>query len=77
MNDCQNNSTCIPYLENEIHHKYNCTCQAGFHGQLCEKVCCTVLMVIDSVFYNLIIVFFLFWWFIWKEMIENADVVIA
>ncbi|XP_049806323.1 protein crumbs [Schistocerca nitens] len=37
-NACQNNGTCRPYLENEIDHKFNCTCLSGFHGELCEKI---------------------------------------
>lgn len=37
-NPCLNKGTCNPYLENEVLHKYNCSCPNGFHGQRCEKV---------------------------------------
>lgn len=36
-NTCKNNGTCIPYLLNEVFHKFNCTCQNGFQGDTCEK----------------------------------------
>lgn len=35
---CSNNGTCTAYLENETLHKYNCSCQNGFHGKTCKKV---------------------------------------
>lgn len=38
QNPCLNNGTCKPYLENEIYHKFNCSCPNGFHGDTCEKV---------------------------------------
>lgn len=38
VNQCQNNGTCKPYLENETLHRFNCSCTNGFHGDLCEKV---------------------------------------
>lgn len=37
-NPCSNNGTCKPYVENEIHHKFNCSCPNGYHGEKCEKV---------------------------------------
>lgn len=37
-NPCLNNGTCKPYLNNETQHKFNCTCQNGFHGNKCEKI---------------------------------------
>lgn len=35
---CQNQGTCIPYLINENNHRFNCSCQSGFQGHICEKV---------------------------------------
>lgn len=46
-NPCLNNGTCKPYLENEIHHKFNCSCPNGFHGDTCEKV---NILILNSTF---------------------------
>lgn len=37
-NQCLNNGSCKPYLENETIHKFNCSCPNGFQGPICEKV---------------------------------------
>lgn len=37
-NQCVNGGTCKPYLENEVNHRFNCTCPNGFYGPLCEQV---------------------------------------
>lgn len=34
---CLNEGTCIPFLENEVEHKFNCSCPNGFQGATCEK----------------------------------------
>lgn len=43
---CENNGICIPYLEKEIEHKFNCSCQHGFQGAKCEKI--TTMSLITS-----------------------------
>lgn len=35
---CKNNGTCVPYLEHESIHLFNCTCDSGFYGKTCETV---------------------------------------
>uniref|UniRef100_A0A6B2E8N3 Putative cadherin egf lag seven-pass g-type receptor n=1 Tax=Phlebotomus kandelakii TaxID=1109342 RepID=A0A6B2E8N3_9DIPT len=35
---CLNDGICIPYLENETLHKFNCSCRSGFQGSTCEKI---------------------------------------
>ncbi|CAB0009625.1 unnamed protein product, partial [Nesidiocoris tenuis] len=35
-NPCKNGGTCIPYLEGETTHKFNCSCTNGFQGHVCE-----------------------------------------
>uniref|UniRef100_A0A0A9W8L0 Protein crumbs homolog 2 n=2 Tax=Lygus hesperus TaxID=30085 RepID=A0A0A9W8L0_LYGHE len=35
-NPCQNGGTCIPYLEGETVHKFNCSCTNGYQGSVCE-----------------------------------------
>ncbi|BET00878.1 Laminin G domain [Nesidiocoris tenuis] len=37
-NPCKNGGTCIPYLEGETTHKFNCSCTNGFQGHVCETV---------------------------------------
>lgn len=37
-NQCLNNGSCKPYLENETIHKFNCSCPNGFQGPVCEKI---------------------------------------
>lgn len=37
-NPCLDGGTCKPYVENEVQHKFNCSCANGFHGDTCEKV---------------------------------------
>lgn len=34
---CLNEGTCIPFLENETDHKFNCSCPNGFQGSTCQK----------------------------------------
>ncbi|XP_046404565.1 protein crumbs isoform X2 [Ischnura elegans] len=34
---CENNGSCTPYLEGEVHHRFNCTCPQGFRGKMCER----------------------------------------
>ncbi|XP_071442369.1 protein crumbs isoform X3 [Hetaerina americana] len=34
---CKNNGSCTPYLEGEVHHRFNCTCPQGFRGKMCER----------------------------------------
>lgn len=35
---CLNNGICIPFVVNEVDHRFNCTCADGFQGQTCDKV---------------------------------------
>ncbi|XP_061505186.1 protein crumbs isoform X1 [Anopheles gambiae] len=35
---CLNGGTCVPYLENETQHKFNCSCHQGFQGKTCDTV---------------------------------------
>ncbi|XP_021706793.1 protein crumbs isoform X1 [Aedes aegypti] len=35
---CLNGGGCIPYLENETQHKFNCSCKQGFQGMTCDTV---------------------------------------
>ncbi|XP_058822822.1 protein crumbs isoform X2 [Topomyia yanbarensis] len=35
---CLNGGACIPYLENETQHKFNCSCRQGFQGKTCDTV---------------------------------------
>lgn len=35
---CKNDGFCVPYLEDETDHKFNCTCKNGFYGLTCETV---------------------------------------
>ncbi|XP_054726522.1 protein crumbs isoform X4 [Anastrepha obliqua] len=44
---CQNGGYCKPYLVNETEHLFNCTCQHGFQGNICEKTT-TISMVVSS-----------------------------
>ncbi|XP_023158448.1 protein crumbs isoform X2 [Ceratitis capitata] len=44
---CQNGGNCKPYLVNETEHLFNCTCQHGFQGDICEKTT-TISMVVSS-----------------------------
>ncbi|XP_036327522.1 protein crumbs isoform X3 [Rhagoletis pomonella] len=44
---CQNGGYCKPYLVNETEHLFNCTCQHGFQGDICEKTT-TISMVVSS-----------------------------
>ncbi|XP_078685403.1 uncharacterized protein LOC144918448 isoform X9 [Branchiostoma floridae x Branchiostoma belcheri] len=39
VNGCENNSTCVPYLQDEATdtHNYTCNCDNGFVGRNCEK----------------------------------------
>lgn len=37
-NQCQNNGSCKPYLENETKQLFNCSCISGYHGHVCDKV---------------------------------------
>lgn len=34
---CENNGTCSPSLENEVTHRFNCSCGDGYQGDRCEK----------------------------------------
>lgn len=34
---CANNGTCSPSLENEVTHRFNCSCGDGYQGDRCEK----------------------------------------
>lgn len=43
---CQNRGTCIPYLVNEVDHRFNCSCDHGFQGSTCEKI--TTISLITS-----------------------------
>src|SRR5690349_13614737 len=43
---CKNEGTCLPYLEEEIDHKFNCTCRTGFYGKTCETV--STLSIVDG-----------------------------
>ncbi|CAO1412778.1 unnamed protein product [Diamesa serratosioi] len=43
---CLNNGSCIPYLEDETEHKFNCSCQNGYQGETCEKT--TTMSLEDS-----------------------------
>lgn len=36
-NQCVNGGTCKPYLENEVNHRFNCSCPNGFYGPHCEQ----------------------------------------
>ncbi|XP_067637731.1 protein crumbs isoform X2 [Eurosta solidaginis] len=44
---CQNGGYCKPYLVNETEHLFNCSCQHGFQGDICEKTT-TISMVVSS-----------------------------
>lgn len=44
---CLNGGLCKPYLINETEHLFNCTCQHGFQGDICEKTT-TISMVVSS-----------------------------
>ncbi|XP_055635267.1 protein crumbs isoform X3 [Toxorhynchites rutilus septentrionalis] len=35
---CSNDGNCIPYLENETQHKFNCSCGQGYQGKTCDTV---------------------------------------
>lgn len=34
---CENGGTCSPSLDNEVTHRFNCSCGDGFQGDRCEK----------------------------------------
>lgn len=36
-NKCENNASCIPYLD-DGNHKYRCQCPLGFHGNYCNAI---------------------------------------
>lgn len=35
---CRNGGACKPFLVDENHHMFNCSCPNGFHGQTCETI---------------------------------------
>lgn len=37
---CRNNGTCLPWLQDETRHRFNCSCAPGHYGTTCEKVPC-------------------------------------
>ncbi|XP_039288666.1 protein crumbs isoform X2 [Nilaparvata lugens] len=34
---CLNGGTCKPYLLDEVHHLFNCSCGHGYHGNTCQQ----------------------------------------
>ncbi|XP_049888024.1 protein crumbs [Pectinophora gossypiella] len=35
---CRNNGTCLPWLQQETMHRFNCSCAPGHYGTTCEKI---------------------------------------
>ncbi|KAJ8679887.1 hypothetical protein QAD02_015674 [Eretmocerus hayati] len=38
VDPCKNGGKCVPYVIDEIDHKFNCNCRTGFHGEICDHV---------------------------------------
>jgi protein crumbs len=43
---CKNDGLCVPYLEYESVHLFNCTCKSGFYGKTCEQI--STMSLIDG-----------------------------